>query len=68
MSRERLTFFRTLVAALPLIAGCAAIETPEWRTLRPVSDFGLHILDVYSDLIWWTGESSSSSSCSCCTP
>ena len=56
MSRERSTFLRTLVAALlPLIAGCGAIETPEWRTLRPVSDFGHHILDVYSDLIWWTG-------------
>ena len=56
MSRERSTFLRTLVAALlPLIAACGAIETLEWRTLRPVSDFGHHILDVYSDLIWWTG-------------
>ncbi|HEY7471870.1 MAG TPA: cytochrome c oxidase subunit II [Gemmatimonadota bacterium] len=56
MSRERSTFHSApLAALLPLIAGCSAIGTPEWRTLRPVSDFGQHIQSVYGDLLWWTG-------------
>jgi cytochrome c oxidase subunit 2 len=56
VSRERSTVHSALLAALlPLLAGCSAIETPEWRTLRPVSDFGQHIQSVYNDLIWWTG-------------
>lgn len=55
VSRERSTLSKTLLAAVLLpIAGCAAVESPDWRTLRPVSDFGVLVLDVYGDLFWWT--------------
>jgi cytochrome c oxidase subunit 2 len=53
LSRERSIFRKTLLAALPmLLAGCGT--GPDWRTLRPVSDFGRLGSDVYGDLIWWT--------------
>ena len=56
MSRERSTIQMMLLAAmLLLVAGCSAIGAPEWRTLDPVSDFGVEIMDVYEDLLWWTG-------------
>jgi cytochrome c oxidase subunit 2 len=56
VSRERSTFLKTLLAAMPLlVVGCSAIGAPEWRTLHPISDFGGETLDVYEDLLWWTG-------------
>lgn len=55
VSRERSTLpALALPAALLTLTGCAAVELPAWRTLRPVSDFGDLTLGVYDDLFWWT--------------
>lgn len=55
MSRERSTLHKTPLAVLLLLtASCSAVEAPNWRTLRPVSDVGHLVLGVYGDLFWWT--------------
>jgi cytochrome c oxidase subunit 2 len=55
LSRERSTFLQTLPAAiLLLLTACGSAQGPDWRTLRPVSDFGQLGAEVYGDLIWWT--------------
>lgn len=55
MSRKQPTFLETLLAAVLLsLAACGTETGPDWVTLRPVSDFGHLVNDVYGDLIWWT--------------
>lgn len=56
VSRERSTSRKMLLAAIPLlVGGCSAIALPDWRTFQPISDFGAGSLDIYRDLLWWTG-------------
>lgn len=53
--RERSTSRKMLFAAIPLLVGGCAMALPDWRTFQPISDFGDVSLDIYRDLLWWTG-------------